>query len=123
MTAEQPEPLEDKIYEILYRHEGDLSDGYGYYGGEKDVLLISKEIADLLKSRPHTQAPDEITWEMMECAMDRAAKKAARDVTLAAYDKIILWASQYQNKKFTAGMLGEYIASLRQSTTAQEDRR
>jgi len=56
--AQQPEPLENKIYEILYRHEGDLSDGYGYYGGEKDVLLISKEIADLIRTRPHTPAPE-----------------------------------------------------------------
>jgi hypothetical protein len=54
---------------------------------------------------------------------DRVSNKASNirqhDATITtkvreeALDEVIQWASQYRDKKFTAGMLGEHVASLR----------
>lgn len=57
-----------------------------------------------------------------QCGMVQEYEKAeaARAATLAAYDEIVLWASQYRDKKFTVGMLGEHIASLRQQQEREQ---
>lgn len=46
--------------------------------GNLDLEKIEKGFLEL-RSRPHPAPPEpEITWEMLNCAMDRAATKAAR---------------------------------------------
>ena len=46
------EPLVRQIIAILYEHENDLSDGFGYYGGDSGVERTAKDIAALM---PNTE--------------------------------------------------------------------